>query len=62
MNYSSKIKPILSGVASMIVVSLIHQDDWDFTLSIVIAFVAGVFILPPLITLMSDNKKDTYYK
>lgn len=62
MKYFNKIKPILYGVASMLFVSLIRQDDWRFTLSTVIAFVVGAFVLPPLITFMSDNKKDTYLK
>lgn len=62
MKNSTKIQPILYGVANMIMVSLIRQDDWGFTLSTVLAFVVGAFIFPPLITFMSDNKKDSYYE
>lgn len=57
MKNLNKMKPILYGVANMIFISLIRQDDWGFTLSTVIAFIVGAFIFPPLITFMSDEKR-----
>lgn len=58
----NKIRSILYGGAAILIANLIHQDDWGFTLYVAIAFVIGGLTLPSLITFMSDNKKDTYYK
>lgn len=62
MKNTNKIKPILYWGASILLANLIHQDDWGFTFQTAIAFVFGAFILPPLITFMSDKKKDNHYK
>lgn len=62
MKNSNKIIPILYGVAFIILPNLIRQDDWGFTLFTAIIFVIGALALPPLITFMSNNKKDNYYK
>lgn len=60
MKNTDKITSILYGVVSMLFISFIRQDGWRFTFSTVVAFVVGAFVLPPLITFMSDDKKDNY--
>ena len=62
MKNSKKIISILYGVAFIVLPNLIRQDDWAFTLFTALIFVIGAFAIPPLITFMSNNKKDNYYK
>lgn len=62
MKHLNKIRPILYGAAGISLANVIRQDDWDFTFYVAIIFIIGALILPPLITFMSDQKKDTYYE
>ena len=62
MKKIEKIKSVLFGGSLILLSNLISQNDWGFTLVTAIIFIVGAFILPPLITFMSDSKKDNYYK
>lgn len=62
MKHLNKIRSILYGAASILLANVIRQDDWGFTFYVAIIFIIGALILPPLITFMSDKKKDRYYE
>lgn len=60
MKYYNQFKPVLYGGATILVANLIYQEDWSFTLLTAVAFAIGALIVPPVITFMSDYKKDSH--
>ena len=58
MKLSKKISGGLYAAIILIIGNLIVQDDWSIVLFVAGVFVIGGIIWRPLITFMSDEKKD----
>lgn len=62
MKNLSKIKSLLYGAATIILWNLIIQDDWEAALLAAGILLVGGIIIEPLVTFMTNNKKNQYYK
>lgn len=61
MKKLSKLKSLLYGTGTILIGNLIVRDDWEPVLIAAGIFLIGGFIIKPLVTFMTNNKKNEYY-